>query len=225
MKDRLKKILRRRYNISFSKSGDDVQLMKLINQSTPGAYVDIGCWHPIDASNTYYFSLRGWKGICIDPNPELIPLYKSMRRDDIFVNSAIGSNEGNLNYYMLNDKFSSMNTLNHDFLVQNNVENQIKKVIEIPVQSLKSILDKTLSPNDRLDFFDVDVEGYDLEVLKTNDWTKYRPKIVIVESDQSIFEDVNSEITQYLTSVNYKLIGKSNINSELGNLYFMDNKL
>lgn len=27
----------------------------------------------------------------------------------------------------------------------------------------------------------VDVEGFDLKVLKSNDWNKYRPKIIVIE--------------------------------------------
>lgn len=78
MLHKIKEFIRQRYNISFSKAGDDIQLIKLINNRVPGAYVDIGSWHPINASNTYYFYLRNWKGICIDPNPELKLLYNQL---------------------------------------------------------------------------------------------------------------------------------------------------
>lgn len=40
MKNRLKEIIYRRYNISFSKSGDDIQLNKLINETSAGTYLD-----------------------------------------------------------------------------------------------------------------------------------------------------------------------------------------
>jgi FkbM family methyltransferase len=221
----IKRKIYQRYNISFSKSGDDLQLMKLINQTTPGTYVDIGCWHPIKASNSYFFSLRDWKGICIDPNPELEKLYKKFRPNDIFINCAVGESDANLNYYMLSDNNSSMNTLNLDFLKKHDLEKDIKKTITIPTFSLKDILDNNISENERLDFFDVDVEGFDLEVLQSNDWNKYRPKIVVTETDISIKEDVVSEITSYLESVNYRLVGKTVMNGDLGNLLFLDNKL
>lgn len=47
--------------------------------------------------------------------------------------------------------------------------------------------------------------------------------MVVVESDISIKQDVKSEITQYLEVQNYRLIGKSNINGDLGNLFFLSN--
>lgn len=217
----LKKIIRKRYNISFSKSGDDIQLNKLINKTTPGTYVDIGCWHPVKASNTYYFSLRGWKGLCIDPNPDLKPLYKTFRPKDYFINAAIGDSNTELDYYYL--KESSMNTVSLDFIKKHNLEDKIIKKTKIPVYSLKSILEKYLTDDDRLDFFDVDAEGYDLEILKTNDWEKYRPRIVVIESDISITSDIASDIVKYLESKDYKLLGKSIINGNLGNLFLVSN--
>jgi FkbM family methyltransferase len=220
--DQLKRIIRRRYNISFSKSGDDIQLMKLINNYTPGVYVDIGCWHPIKASNTYYFHLRKWKGICIDPNPELKELYEKFRPSDDFVNVGIGNSTSSMFYYMLEE--SSMNTFSYEFIQKHNLESKIIKKVEVPMFTLKEILDLRLKKEDRLDFFDVDAEGFDLEILKTNDWDTYRPKIIVVESDDFLQKDITSDIVHYLQKQNYSLLGKSIINGNLGNLFLVSNQ-
>jgi len=222
MKKRIKEYLSKRLNVSFSKAGDDIQLHKLINSFTPGVYVDIGCWHPVKASNTYFFYNRGWKGLCIDPNPELIPLYKKIRPKDVFINAGISDSKVPLDYYMV--KESSMNTFSYDFLVKHNAVAEIINTIKVPMFTLKEILDKHLNENDRLDFFDIDVEGFDLEVLKTNDWEKYRPKIIVIESDIPLKKDINSEIVNYLEEVDYKLIGKSIMNGDLGNLFLIDKR-
>lgn len=221
MKNRIKEFIYNRYNISFSKSGDDIQLMKLINNRVPGAYVDIGCWHPVKASNSYYFYVRGWKGICIDPNPELKVLYDKFRSKDNFINAGIGESGTSLEYFMLEE--SSMNTFSKDFLEKHQLESKIIKKIEVPLYSLKEILDVNLDKKERLDFFDIDVEGFDLEVLKTNDWDVYRPKVIVIESDISLKNDICSEIVKYLELKNYRLIGKSIINGDLGNLFLISN--
>jgi FkbM family methyltransferase len=225
MKNKFRELIYKRYKISFSKSGDDIQLFKLINKSKPGTYVDIGCWHPINASNTYFFYLRGWRGVCIDPNSDLKELYKKFRPKDNFVNCAIGNDEEELKYYLLNDNYSSMNSLSYEFIKSHNLEGQVKKIINIPLFSLKEILDKNIYKGDRLDFFDIDVEGLDLEVLKSNDWEKYRPKIVVIETNIPIEKDINSETVRYLELVNYRLIGKSIMSGDLGNLFLIDNRL
>lgn len=220
-KNKIREFIYERYNISFSKSGDDIQLMKLINNNLPGAYVDIGSWHPVKASNTYYFYVRGWRGICIDPNPELLSLYEKFRPNDNFINAGVGNSKNSLVYYMMEE--SSMNTFSKDFIMKHELESKIKKQISVPLYSLKEILDINLGKNDRLDFFDIDVEGFDLEVLKSNDWVKYRPKVIVIESDISIKEDIGSEIVKYLEIQNYRLIGKSIINGNLGNLFLISN--
>ena len=221
MKNIIREFIYNRYNISFSKAGDDIQLMKLINNRVPGAYVDVGCWHPVKSSNSYYFYVRGWKGICIDPNPELKVLYDKYRPKDNFINAGIGESGTSLDYFMLQE--SSMNTFSKDFLEKHNLESKIVKKIDVPLYSLKEILDVNLFEKERLDFFDIDVEGFDLEVLKTNDWVKYRPKVIVIESDISLNEDLSSEIVKYLELQNYRLIGKSIINGDLGNLFLISN--
>jgi FkbM family methyltransferase len=225
MRNRIKEIIFKRFNVSFSKSGDDIQLYKLINSNSSGVYVDIGCWQPIKASNTYFFYLRGWKGLCIDPNPELKTLYEKFRPTDDFINCAVGEDLKNFKYYMLEEHYSSMNTLDFEFIKKHNLEGEIKNIIDIPTFSLKTILDAKIKKEDRLDFFDIDVEGFDVEVLKSNDWEKYRPKIVVVETDLMIQEDLNSQIVKYLEFQNYRLIGKSIIMNNLGNLFLIDNRL
>jgi len=223
--DKIRSVLYKKYQVSFSKTGDDIQLMKLIQSSSPGAYVDVGCWHPVKASNTYYFHLRGWKGICIDPNPELQALYSRYRSTDIFENCAIGDQQDPLEYYMLQDPHSSMNTLDRSFIEKHQLTSQIKAVKSIPVYRLDSILAKHLTASDRLDFFDIDVEGYDLEVLKTNDWNRFRPKLVVIETDTPLADDLHSPITKYLEGVQYRLLAKSVIHQDLGNLFYIDNTL
>jgi FkbM family methyltransferase len=223
MKDWIKTKIFKRFNVSFSKAGDDIQLMKILNNPNPGVYVDIGSWDPIKASNTYYFYLRNWKGICIDPNPKLQNSYAKLRPKDTFLNCAIASSNGNVPYYLLEEKYSSMNTLNFDFIKKHHLEQSVIEVLNVPTYSLQHILKEHLKEDDRLDFFDIDVEGYDLEVLKTNDWEKYRPKLILIETDISLHDDINSEIVRYLETVNYRLIAKSIMNGDLGNLFLIDN--
>ncbi len=51
----------------------------------------------------------------------------------------------------------------------------------ITTQSLKSILDIHLKNDQKINFLTVDAEGLDFEILKSNDWTKYRPEWICAE--------------------------------------------
>lgn len=222
MKRWIKSLMERRMNVSFSRSGDDLQLMKLINASTPGSYVDVGSWHPLKASNTYHFYLRGWKGICIDPNPELAAAYRKFRRNDIFENAAAGTDIGEVvKYYMFRDGYDSMNTLDGDFVKKNRLEDKIKQIIDVPIKPLSDILKEHITNTDRLDFFDIDAEGFDLKVLQSNDWNLFRPSIVVTETEMPLRADLDSEVSTYLEGVGYRLVGKTTIKGDLGNLYYI----
>ncbi|WP_281228101.1 FkbM family methyltransferase [Flavobacterium aquiphilum] len=226
MLNKIKELIRRkiysRYNISFSKSGEDMQLKQLLGSNHRGIYVDVGCWDPIKASNSYYFHLRGWKGICIDPNPQMKDLFLQKRSSDIFVNVAIGSGNEDLIYYMLENQYSSMNTLDFDFIKNNNLENKVVNEIKITTVSLKAVLEKHISETDQIDFLDIDVEGFDLNVLKSNDWNKFRPKVILIETALDLKNDFGNELSLYLFEQNYILAGKTLINKSLGNLFFID---
>ncbi len=67
---------------------------------------------------------------------------------------------------------------------------------------LSNILEKYLKPSDTIDFMSIDVEGYELEVLKSNDWGKYRPSLLIVETVHYNYHNINN----YLSSLNYLMV-------------------
>jgi FkbM family methyltransferase len=225
IKEYIRRKIYQRYNISFSKSGEDMQLKQLLKVNRKGVYVDIGCWDPVKASNSYYFHLRGWKGICIDPNPKMQTLFAQKRKSDIFVNSAVGLGNETLTYYMLEDSLSSMNTLDYSFIQQHQLEDKVVTKNEIQTVSLKSILERHIQDGETIDFLDVDVEGFDLEVLQSNDWERFRPKVILIETEQSLAIDLQSEITHFLNEQKYTLIAKSVIQGNLGNLFFIDQKI
>jgi hypothetical protein len=47
----------------------------------------------------------------------------------------------------------------------------------------------------------------------------------VIETDIPIQKDINSPETQYLAEQRYRLLGKSIINQDLGNLFFIDDTL
>jgi len=62
--------------------------------------------------------------------------------------------------------------------------------LPIKVYPLSKILDEYLPREQEIDFLNVDVEGKDFEVIKSNNWNKFRPKIVLVEILASSIEEI-----------------------------------
>lgn len=68
----------------------------------------------------------------------------------------------------------------------------------------------------------IDVEGLDLTVLRSNDWSRFRPKYVLAEAlEMRDVRDVQqTELHAFMEGVGYSLYAKT-----VNTLFFMDNSL
>jgi hypothetical protein len=56
--------------IAFSQAGEDFNIRNIFTEKKNGYYIDIGAFHPLVFSNTFYFYIfENWHGINIDPRP------------------------------------------------------------------------------------------------------------------------------------------------------------
>lgn len=198
------------YRCSYAQEGEDLILDRLFDQQKSGFFVDVGAHHPMRFSNTYYFYTQGWRGVNIEPNPDSLSLFKKYRPKDINVNCGIAKTRATLSYYMFNEP--ALNTF--DFEVCNSritdTPYQHIKTIDINVAPLSEVLANFCPKDRKIDFLTIDVEGLDLEVLKSNDWERYRPSWVLVEQlNLANVESLNFEIQVYMKSLNYELFAKT----------------
>jgi FkbM family methyltransferase len=205
---------------SYSQEGEDMILRRLFEGQKTGTFVDVGAHHPMRFSNTLYFYKRGWRGINIEPNPEMIGLFKILRKRDINVQCGISAKEDKLTYIQFDDP--ALNTFDRH-LANERVQKTSYKIIgetEIPVRQLKEVLKQNLSPGQSIDFLTIDAEGYDLAVLESNDWEKYRPELILVEELESYGLDREKigKVEQFLSEKGYNIFAKT-----LNTLFFKDN--
>lgn len=196
---------------SYSQEGEDLILYHIFENKNNGFYVDIGAHHPFRFSNTFLFYKRGWRGINIDANPESIKLFNKFRTRDININVGIGEKKSILNYYMFNEP--ALNTFVKDLAEQRSKIQGYKiiKTITIKTTSLSQVLTEYLPKGQSIDFMSVDCEGLDFMLLKSNDWSKYRSTVLVVEilNLNSVEEALIHPISVYLNGVGYKLFAKS----------------
>jgi FkbM family methyltransferase len=207
--------------LSYSQEGEDLVLARILGELklTMGFFVDIGAHHPTRYSNTYYFYRRGWRGINVDALPGTKKLFQRMRPRDISMECGVGSQEGVLRYFTFNEP--ALNTFS---------EQEAKKkacppyhiidTLQIPVVTLKRILDQYLPSGMQIDFMTIDAEGFDHEIIASNDWNIYRPRVVLVELLNTDIQDLDTHPTaQILYQYNYRTLAKT-----LNTFFFVANE-
>lgn len=218
----LKPYFYRRFKTSFSKSGEDIQLWQLLKKSK-GTYIDIGGHHPIFSSNSYFFYIRGWQGIVVEPNPAFEILHKKIRPNDFFFSGGIAGKEGEMEYFML--KSDELNSFSFKHLENSDLNNQITSKKSISVKTLSQICNQFLGDNVSIDFMSIDAEGMEKEVLLGNDWGRFRPKYILLESHLPIELELKGDLMVIMAEREYHLIGKSLQGHFLGTLWFRANEV
>jgi len=210
-----KSILNKDAYLSYSQYGEDIIINYYLCNIKNGFYVDVGCNEPIKRSNTFNLYIRGWRGINIDANKELIEKFRKIRKRDVSVCSAISDTEEKVIFYEFEE--SALNTFDHNKFKMSKENSSLVKKREIVTERLDSILEK-IRIGRNIDFLSIDVEGYDFKVLKSFNFEKYRPRLIVVElHDFDIENFKDSEVVKFLSSWRYKFIGYAAING-----YFVD---
>lgn len=190
--------------LSYSQEGEDMVLARIFEGMDKGFYIDIGAHHPQRFSNTMYFYKRGWRGINIDATPGSMAPFIIERPEDINLEFPVSEKDQILTYHIFNE--SALNTFSEELATEYSKTSNyiITSKVALKTTTLASILDHSLPENQEIDFLSIDVEGLDFNVLKSNNWTKYKPKIVLLECLKfEINAFLISELYEYMLKKGY----------------------
>ena len=169
---------KRRRSDTFSQSKEDLDIRKWFEGET-GFYVDVGAGDPILGSNSYFFYRNGWRGYVIDPLKLNASTLKLFRKHDQVFQNAIGL-PGNLKLWIFEPSqyTTSSELVARDLITLKTVK--FKKVLDLKSRKLSGF-DLQANPSEPC-FLSIDVEGAELDVLKTNDWKRFKPRLICIES-------------------------------------------
>jgi len=190
--------------ISFSQDLEDILIDKLLGKKKRGLYVDVGAYDTTRFSNTKKFYLRGWQGINIEPDPIRIDKFYKERQRDINLNFGVANKNGRLDFYKFNPQTLSTFSQKQAQAYQKQGFILTQKV-KIKVCKLSYLLERYLGKKS-IDFLSIDTEGFDLEVLKSNNWKKFKPKVICIESSEK-------SIDKLLLDQGYTEVFKNSVNS------------
>ena len=189
--------------VSFSFNAVDLIVDYIFKDQIQGIYMDIGSQHPISNNNTYLLYKRGWNGINIDLDKKNIDLFKIARPDDLNLNYAISDTEKQVDLFFYHDS-SPINTLSKK--VSDFQKASVRQVKKIRTTTLNNILEE-IDLENRIDYMNIDVEGYEEQVLKGFNINKFKPYVVSIEYldlKMNKLEFKNNDINNLLSSNLYK---------------------
>jgi len=211
---------------TYAQSGEDVIvdfIFKHILKHDKITYFDIGAHHSTYLSNTALFYKMGSTGICVEPDPILHDEIRKARPKDTCLNIGIGFSKDeiiteDLEFFIMSSR--TLNTFSRKEAERLDQEGTYKIVDKkkIPVVHLHTLFNKYYIP----DFLSIDVEGIDLEILKSIDFSLYRPKVLCIETAE--FSPIPPGKKEY-DSINYLVEQNYMVYADtFNNTIFIDNQ-
>ena len=183
--------------------GEDLFVNNYFSEVDKGFYIDIGCNQPKINSLTYSLYKKGWKGLNCDISERCIQLYRFFRERDINLNIAVGKIEKQVKSFIFYEN-CTMNTVDEKFKKHTSQSvNKVPEVRKIKQKSLNQILVENNVTD--IDYLNIDVEGYEMNVLNGFNLKKYNPKLISIEIHDIKCPPEKNKIYQYFLKNNYNL--------------------
>lgn len=198
------------YYSSHSQFGEDMVARHFLGDTATGFYVDIGAHHPVSYSNTYHFYGKGWRGINVDATPGSMAAFKVLRPRDINLELCLSDAEdAEIDFFIFDQ--GAYNTFSSDMARQvlegGQVRLREKKTLR--TTTLMRILERHVPKNTAIDLMSIDVEGLDETILRSNDWQRYKPRVLIYEDHETPLDQLTqSSLFQFLAPHGYEAVGK-----------------
>ena len=193
--------------------GEDLFIQNYFKNKLKGFYVDVGCYHPLQGNNTHLLYKKGWSGINFDINHYSIKLFNFLRKRDLNIHSGISRKKSKLTMYYRKE-INMLNTLDEK-IAKIHFRNGYKRK-NIQVNTLNFFISKKFKKLNKIDFINIDVEGHELDALKSLNFSTYKPQLICIEIHNiKKMYDTNykylksNDVYNYLINKKYKVIWKN----------------
>jgi len=199
---------------SYSENQLDIKVMKHLSSSKNKIFIEAGANNGIWQSNTLLYERHlGWTGLLIEPNHMKASECRYNRPDSIVENYALVSSvykEPTIDgYFQFQDFENSLcaqavTDMPPGFLCP--VRWKDTTPIKVPAIALKVLLKKHDLEGTKVDFFSLDVEGYETHVLDGLDLKKNRPLYILMELVNDKEDSRREDMIKYMKQNEYTFI-------------------
>jgi FkbM family methyltransferase len=166
--------------LSYAQRFEDFHLWRCFGGQTNGFYIDVGAGHPVFDNVSFAFYLVGWCGITVEPNPALAELGRAVRPRDQLHEGLCGAAPGEATLYLQREFHGLSTTVAEHARSAEKEVNRQSEAVTLPMTTLAALC--AAHAPARFEFLKVDVEGAEAAVLRGADFSRFRPKIIVVEA-------------------------------------------
>jgi len=199
--------------VSYSAYGEDRIVLSWLERhfqidSRNVRYCDIGANHPMDLSNTFLFYSMGGTGVLVEPDPNLGPQLRQSRPRDVVLGVAVAFDDrrtGKLKR-LTSNVFNTFSPAHATAVAEGSKswrpdqKQHVLDEIEVPLIPANDILAGHFGGG--LDFLSIDAEGVDLQIVRSIDFDRFRPKVLC-------FEGHDIDEAQKALPARYELIART----------------
>jgi FkbM family methyltransferase len=203
---------------SYAQQGEDIIVAQMFMgpvKVTRPSYIDIGAHDPIADNNTYLLYRHGCRGVLVEPNPVYAKKLRATRPEDIVIEAGIGPDlEDTLADYFILKGDGQLNTFSKDQvdeIVAKYGPNVVAGVTKVRLINVNKVMAEHF-PKGGPDFVSVDTEGLDLDILRSLDTSRFRPKIVCAETLE-VDGGASEEIPELMAARGYSARGATYVNT------------
>jgi FkbM family methyltransferase len=174
---------------SRSQYGQDLVVDDFLQHQTGGFFLDIGAHNGVSLSNSWFFEKhRGWKGICVEPNPSVYDQLTKNRSCQT-VNGCISKDAGIVTFAKVTGSAEMLSGIAADYderhleRIQREVKADAGQVeyISVPAFSVNELLQR--SGVRTVDYCSIDTEGGELKILQSIDFGRFHFRVLSVENN------------------------------------------
>jgi FkbM family methyltransferase len=180
----------------YAQFGED-KILNGIFSKKRGTAVEVGGFDGITGSNSYFFERLGWRTLVVEPNPLLANRIRE-NRSTLVAECAVGDCDGEVTLNVPAGGETLASVANDAWQRRRMEQAGGVQSIRVKQRRLDAVLEEAAVSS--IDFLTIDVEGYELPVLKGFDLNRWNPRIVILEDNSS---GRNEEIPLYMERLGY----------------------
>lgn len=166
--------------ISYAQNFEDVMLWRALKHVPQGFYIDVGAHEPELHSVTRWFYDQGWRGVSVEPSPDLFGRLAAARPRDTNLRMAVSDAAGTMTLAVFGE--TGLATLEDAIAEETTRAGRLRVDLQVDVTTLADLCARHVPEGQDTHFLKVDVEGHERQVLAGADWRRYRPWIVLAEA-------------------------------------------